>query len=68
MTDKVMELLQRAETLKSERFNWDTEYQDVADIFRPVKADVTVTRTKGQKEHIRRLFESFPITAVSTLK
>lgn len=68
MSDKVLQLLQKAETLKSSRLNFETEWQNVSEIFRPTKANVTVSRTPGEKEHIRRLYESFPITAVSTLK
>lgn len=68
MTEKVKELLQKAQSLKSSRFNFETEWQEVSEIFRPIKSNITVTRTNGEKEHIRRLYESFPITAVSTLK
>lgn len=65
---KVKELLQKAQALKSARSNFETEWQEVSEIFRPTKANVTVSRSDGEKEHIRRLYESFPITAVSTLK
>lgn len=65
---KVKELLRKAETLKSRRANFETEWQNVADIFRPIKADITVSRTPGDKTHIKRLYESFPIVAVGTLK
>jgi hypothetical protein len=65
---KVKELLRKAETLKSKRANFETEWQNVADIFRPIKADITVSRTEGDKSHIKKLYESFPIVAVSTLK
>lgn len=65
---RAKELLRKAETLKSKRANFETEWQNVADIFRPIKADITVSRTPGDKTHIKRLYESFPIVAVSTLK
>lgn len=64
----VQELIKKAQTLRSDRSNFETEWQGVTEIFRPTKSSITVTRSAGEKEHIRRLFESFPITAVSTLK
>jgi hypothetical protein len=62
------ELLQKAQTLSAERANFETEWQDVADIFRPVKSNITVDRSKGDKENITRLYESAPINFVHQLK
>jgi hypothetical protein len=64
---KAQSLLKRAQSLKSQRFNFETEWQNVADIFRPIRSNITVTRTKGDKTHIRKLYDSFPITQVETL-
>lgn len=68
MSDKVSELLKKEQTLRGARSNFETVWQEVSEIFRPVKSTITVERSPGEKEHIRRLYESFPITAVSTLK
>ena len=62
------ELLQKAQTLSAERANFETEWQNVADIFRPVKSNITVDRSKGDKENITRLYESAPINFVHQLK
>lgn len=67
-TNQVTDLLKRAEILQGQRSNFETAWQDVAEVFRPIKSDITVERSKGEKDHINRLYESFPITAVSTLK
>lgn len=62
------ELLQKAQTLSAERANFETEWQNVADIFRPVKSNITVDKSKGDKENITRLYESAPINFVHQLK
>lgn len=64
----IKELIKKSETLAASRANFETEWQNVADLFRPVKSNVTVERSIGDKEHIHRLYDSFPINAVNTLK
>jgi hypothetical protein len=61
------DLIKRAQTLKAERSNFETEWQNVADIFRPAKSKITVERTAGEKQQIRRLFDSTPIDMSLTL-
>jgi hypothetical protein len=61
-------LLKKAELLKSGRSNFETEWQYVADIFRPIKANITSQRSQGDKEQLRRIFDSYPVNAVHTLK
>lgn len=67
MSELVNDLLKKAEQLKTDRSNFETEWQDCADIFLPIRSDIIVSRTKGDKSDYRRLFESFPILAVETL-
>jgi len=62
------ELIRKANSLSAERSNFEEEWQDVADIFRPTKANITIDRSKGDKENITRLFESAPINFVHQLK
>jgi hypothetical protein len=64
----VKELIKKAQDLQSQRVNFETEWQNVADIFKPTKAAITVERSAGDKEHIQRLFESSPINFVNQLK
>jgi len=61
-------LLKKADLLKSTRSNFETEWQYVADLFRPIKANITTQRTQGDKEQLRRIFDSYPVNAVHTLK
>ena len=64
------ELIRKAESLSGseERTNLKTVWQDVNDIFDPKNANITVERSKGDKENITRLFESAPINFVHQLK
>lgn len=68
MSEKVKDLLNKADTLKSNRSNFDTEYQNVANIFRPTKANIITTKANGDKSDIRKLYDSYPINVVATLK
>ena len=40
-TDKAKNLLKRFDRLKSQRQNWESHWQEVADYMQPRKADVT---------------------------
>lgn len=62
------ELLQKTQTLSGERQNFESVWQEVASIFRPIKSDITTKRSSGEKEHITELFESAPINCVNNLK
>jgi hypothetical protein len=64
------ELIRKAKSLSGseERTNLETVWQDVNDIFDPKNANITVERSKGDKENITRLFESAPINFVHQLK
>ena len=64
----VKELLQKAKTLSAERVNFETKWQNTNDVFNPIKANITVDRSKGEKEHITRLYESSPINFAHQLK
>ncbi len=62
------ELLQKTQTLSGERQNFESVWQEVANIFRPIKSDITTKRSSGEKAHIIELFESAPINCVNNLK
>jgi hypothetical protein len=62
------ELIQKTQTLSGERANFESVWQDVANIFRPIKSNITIKRSSGEKAHITELFESAPINCVSNLK
>jgi hypothetical protein len=65
-TDLTKALLKRYDRLKSQRQNWETHWQEVADYMQPRKADVTKTRSKGDKR-TELIFDSSPIQAVELL-
>ena len=48
---KAKQILDKFETLKSQRSNWEDHWQDIADYFLPRKSSITIKRTKGDKRH-----------------
>ena len=65
-TDLSKELLRRFGKLKAQRQNWESHWQEVADYMMPRKADVTKTRSKGDKR-TELIFDSSPLHAVELL-
>jgi hypothetical protein len=65
-TDLSKELLKRFGKLKAQRANWESHWQEVADYMMPRKADVTKTRSKGDKR-TELIFDSSPLHAVELL-
>ena len=65
-TDLTKKLQKRFDRLKSNRQNWESHWQEVADYMQPRKADVTKTRSKGDKR-TELVFDSSPMQAVELL-
>jgi hypothetical protein len=65
-TDLAKDLLRRFNKLKSQRQNWESHWQEVADYMMPRKADVTKTRSKGDKR-TELIFDSSPLHALELL-
>ena len=65
-TDLTKSLIARFDRLKTQRQNWETHWQEVADYMQPRKADVTKTRSKGDKR-TELIFDASPIQAVELL-
>ena len=65
-TDKAKNLLKRFDRLKSQRQNWESHWQEVADYMQPRKADVTKTRSRGDKR-TELIFDSSPLQSVELL-
>jgi len=59
-------LLKRFDRLKSQRQNWESHWQEVADYMQPRKADVTKSRSKGDKR-TELIFDSSPLQSVELL-
>ena len=65
-TDLTKSLLSRFDKLESQRQNWETHWQEVADYMQPRKADVTKQRSRGDKR-TELIFDSSPLQAVELL-
>jgi hypothetical protein len=65
-TDLTKALMKRFDRLSSQRQNWETHWQEVADYMMPRKADVTKLRSKGDKR-TELIFDSSPLQAVELL-
>lgn len=66
MEEKVAKLLKNAESLEASKSNFLSLFQDISDIFRPVKSDITSKKTAGDKSVFDYIFDSYPILAVET--
>lgn len=66
MEEKVKKLLKNAEILESNKSNFLSLFQDISDIFRPIKSDIISKKTAGDKSTFDYLFDSYPILAVET--
>ena len=65
-TELTSKLISRFERLSGRRQNWETHWQEVADYMLPRKADVTKTRSKGDKR-TELIFDSSPLQSVDLL-
>jgi hypothetical protein len=48
---KAKMIIDKFETLKTQRATWEDHWQDIANYFLPRKSNITVKRTKGDKRH-----------------
>jgi hypothetical protein len=65
-TDLSKSLLKRFDRLKAQRQNWESHWQEVSDYMMPRKADVTKTRSKGDKR-TELIFDSSPMQSLELL-
>jgi hypothetical protein len=65
-SEKAKILLSRFDRLKSQRANWESHWQEVADYMQPRKADVTKSRSKGDKR-TELIFDGSPLQSVELL-
>mgnify|MGYP003147860874 FL=1 len=64
--DKAVVLLRRLTQLEERRSTWETHWQEIADYMRPRKADITKSRTEGQKR-TELIFDGTAIHAAEML-
>ena len=65
-SEKAKILLSRFDRLKTQRQNWESHWQEVADYMQPRKANVTKSRSKGDKR-TELIFDSSPLQSVELL-
>src|SRR6056300_1028823 len=65
-SEKAKILLSRFDRLKTQRQNWESHWQEVADYMQPRKADLTKSRSKGDKR-TELIFDSSPLQSVELL-
>ena len=65
-TDQARELLRRHDRLKAERAVWESHWQDLAELVRPLRAEFNTTRTPGETR-TDRLYDSTAPTASENL-
>ena len=53
-TYSASELIERAETLEGERYNWEQDWQRIADFILPRKNDIITKRSRGENRHQKR--------------
>lgn len=66
MPNDVVELLRRHKTIESNRRQWDTHFQELAEYMLPRRADFTGPRNPGQKR-TERQFDGVPMQAARGL-
>lgn len=59
-------VIQRHDALKADRGNWETQWQAIAELVRPMQADFTLQRSPGER-HGLEIFDSTPGLAVENL-
>ena len=65
-SEKAKILLSRFDRLKTQRQNWESHWKEVADYMQPRKADVTKSRSKGDKR-TELIFDGSPLQSVELL-
>ncbi len=57
MEEKVAKLIRNAETLEASKSNFLTLFQEISEIFRPIKSDITSKKTAGDKSVFDYIFD-----------
>ncbi len=64
----IKEIIKKSQSLKANRTNWVTTWQQLAEIFDPKNATFKQERAKGDKKRITDVYESQPMLSANTLK
>ena len=48
---KAQQIIDKYNTLKTQRVTWEEHWQEIAHYFLPRKSNITIKRTKGDKRH-----------------
>lgn len=63
MSDLAGDLIQRADRLKADRSNFENQWQEIADLMRPGRAEFTREREPGEKR-MQKIFDGTPLAAI----
>lgn len=67
MTDTLAkQLIRRHDSLKADRSNWEHQWQQIAELVRPMQADFTLTRARGERRGLE-VFDGTPGLALDNL-
>lgn len=66
MSNLATELIGRQESLAAERSNFQAQWQEIAELIRPMRADFTTNKTPGQKR-LQKIFDGTPGLAAEQL-
>lgn len=61
------QIVKRLNVLIGERANWESYWQDIANVFMPRKAYITRPQVSGEHLDFSRIFDSSPIRALNTM-
>ena len=62
MSAEIDDILQRKDSLKGKRLQWDNYYQELAEVLHPTRADFTTVWAAGQKRNLD-IFDGSPMIA-----
>ena len=57
VTDVAADLIRRHETLRGDRSNWHTQWDQLAEYIRPIRMGFTGARTKGERRPTQNVFD-----------
>jgi len=64
--DLAKQIIRRHDQLKSARSNWETQWQEIAELMRPLRADFNIKRMAGERRG-QAIYDSAPGLAVENL-
>ena len=64
----IKQIIKKSQSLKANRTNWVTNWQQLAEIYDPQNATFKQEKAKGDKKRVTDIYESQPMLSANTLK